>query len=99
MATAARPQLAFDEKAVTDAALENALEARQNKYDAVKAVRHQFDEAHEAAQAEIAKLDMADGTAVRVGRFRIERRFVAGGSRSFDTKARSQTRIALADED
>lgn len=94
-----RDQLAFDEKAVEDAALENALELRQKERDALNAVRLRYDEAHEAAQAEIAKLDLADGTAVRVGRFRIERSFVPARSVSFESKASSRTRIALADED
>jgi hypothetical protein len=94
-----RDQLAFDEKAVEDTRLENALEERQKRKDSLDAVRVRYDEAHEAAQAEIARLDLADGTAVRVGRFRIERRYVPARAVSFESKASSRTRIALADED
>jgi hypothetical protein len=93
-----RGQLAFDEKAVEDAALESALEERQRRKEAMDAVRLTYKEAHEAAQAEIARLDLGDGTAVRVGRFRITREYVAARSVQFDAASTSRTRILLADE-
>lgn len=99
MAVRQRPQMAFDEKAVEDAALENALELRQKRKDSLDAVREQFNEANEAAQAEITKLDLGDGTVVRVGRFRIERKFYPGRSVQFESVGKSRTRIALAGED
>ena len=94
-----RDQLAFDEKVVEDAALENALELRQKRQDSLRAVQVQFDEAHEAASGLIAQLDLADGTAVRVGRFRVERRRVPPRSVSFESKGSSRTRITVADDD
>lgn len=99
MPTSVRNQLAFDEQAIDDAKLENALELRQKRKDSLNAVKLQFDEAHEAAAAEIAKLELPEGGAARVGRFRITRQTVAPRSVSFESKASSRVRIALVDED
>jgi cation transport regulator ChaB len=95
MPSRVRNQLAFDEQAVEDAALENALEDRQRRRDSLAAVRKAYDEAHEVAETEIAKLELPDGHAVRVGRFRITRAAVPERHVTFDAKATSRIRITL----
>lgn len=99
MAVRRQPQLGMDEKQISDAELENALELRQTKKNAFDAVRAQLAEAHDAATALITKHDMGDGTVIRVGRFRIERKFYPGRSVSFESAGKSRVRIALAGED
>jgi len=44
-------------------------------------------------------LELPEGGAARVGRFRITRTAVAGRSVTFDTKATSRVRIVLVGED
>lgn len=94
-----RNQLAFDEQLVEDTALENALEERQRRRDSLNAVRKEFDEASEAANGEIAKLELPEGRAVRVGRFRVLRSAIPARAISFETKASSRVRISLVGED
>ncbi|HLA65046.1 MAG TPA: hypothetical protein VK600_00525 [Candidatus Saccharimonadales bacterium] len=94
-----RNQLAFDEQLVEDTALENALEDRQRRRESLSAVQKVYDEANEVATAEIAKLELPEGGAVRVGRFRITRNPVAARHVTFDAKATSRVRIALIGED
>lgn len=54
-------QMAFDEQIIEDAALETALELRWRKKGSLDAVRKVYDDAHEAAQLEIAKLELPEG--------------------------------------
>jgi len=92
-------QLGFDETVVEDAELEQALEERYTaKVDAGLA-RKVYDEKAEAAEAEIAKLEMDDDSAVRCGRFRITKKAVAARSVSFEAKATSRVTITLLDDD
>lgn len=92
-------QMAFDEQLVEDAALETALELRWRKKESLDAVRKIYEDAHEAAAFEIAKLELPEGRAARVGRFRITRTAVAARNVTFETKASSRVRIALVGDD
>jgi hypothetical protein len=95
----AQQQLGFDEKVVEISELEEALEERLRHKVVLDATRKAYDEAHELASAEIAKLELPEDTAVRCGRFRITRSAVSARTVSFDTKATSRVRITLLDAD
>ena len=92
-------QLALDEQVIDDDVLEAALEERQKRKDSLGAVRKIYEEAHEKAVAAIATLELPEGGAARVGRFRIARTAVPARSVTFETKASSRVRISVADED
>jgi hypothetical protein len=93
------PQLALDEQPIEDTELEAALEERLRRQTIASETRKAFDEAHEAANAEIAKLELPEGGAVRCGRFRIARTSVAARHVAFDAKATSRVRISLIGEE
>jgi hypothetical protein len=99
MSLRAVDQLAFDEQLIEDTRLEAALEERQRRKDSLSAVRLAYDEACDAANFEIEKLELPVGAAARVGRFRITRTHVPGRSVSFESKATTRVKIALADDD
>ena len=90
-------QLGMDEQRIDDPALIAALEEREQRKEHKGEVAKAFKEAHEAALAEIAKLELPEGGAARVGRFRITRTAVAGRSVSFETQPMSRISIGLAD--
>lgn len=92
-------QLGMDEQTIEDSEIEAALEERQKRKDSLGAVRKVYDEAHEAAVAAIAKLELPEGGVARVGRFRISRASVAARSVSFETQPTSRLRISLWGED
>lgn len=92
------PQTAMDEQVIDDAEVEAALEEREKRKSSLDAVRKIYDGAHEAAVAEIAKLELPEGGAARVGRFRVTRQEIPAGHREFDTKASSRIRISVAGE-
>src|SRR3954454_1595152 len=93
-------QLGFDEQVIEDADVEAALEEREKRKASLQAVRKVYDGAHEAAVAEIAKLELPEGGVARVGRFRLTRAAIPARSVTFDTKASSRLRITLlGDED
>jgi hypothetical protein len=92
-------QLGMDEKVVQIPALEDALEERQSAKEALGEARKTYAEAHEAASAEIAKLELPDDTPVRAGRFRITRSAVSARSVAFETKPTTRVTITyLGDE-
>ena len=92
-------QLGMDEQVVEIPALEDALEERQATKDALGEARKAYAEAHEAASAEIAKLELPDDTPVRAGRFRITRSAVSARTVSFETKPTTRVTITyLGDE-
>lgn len=92
-------QLGMDEKVVQIPELESALEERQSAKEALGEARKAYAEAHEAASAEIAKLELPDDTPVRAGRFRITRSAVSARSVSFETKPTTRVTITyLGDE-
>jgi hypothetical protein len=90
-------QLAFDEQTVEDPDVEAALEERQSRKDSLSAVRKDYEEANELALAKVAELELPEGGAARVGRFRIVRSAVAARSVTFETKATSRVRISLVE--
>ncbi len=90
-------QLAMDEHVVEDADLEQALEARQRRKDSLGAVRAAYKEADELARGSIAKQELPEGTVLRCGRFRVERRTVPGRSVSFETEGKSRVSISLVE--
>src|SRR3990167_1933142 len=92
-------QLAFDEQTVEDPDIESALEERQSRKDSLNAVRKAYDEANELAAAKVAELELPEGGAARIGRFRVTRSAVAARSVSFETKATSRIRISLVESD
>lgn len=92
-------QLGFDEQTIEDAELEAALEERDKRKRSLDAVRKVYDGAHQAALGEIEKLELPEGGAARVGRFRVTRTAVPARSIAFDTKASSRIRIGLVGED
>jgi hypothetical protein len=91
-------QLGFDEQVIDDAEVEAALEEREKRKSSLGAVRKIYDEAHQAATAQITKLELPEGGAARIGRFRVTRDAIPARSISFDTKASSRVRIAVVEE-
>lgn len=92
-------QLGMDEKVVQIPELESALEERQAMKETLGDARKAYAEAHEAASAEIAKLELPDDTPVRAGRFRITRSAISARSVSFETKPTTRVTITyLGDE-
>lgn len=86
-------QTAMDEQVIEDAEIEAALEDRDKKKTSLDAVRKIYDGANEFAMAKITELELPEGGAARVGRFRVTREAVPAGHREFDTKASSRIRI------
>lgn len=92
-------QLGMDEQVIDDADIEAALETRQKRKASLDAVRIDYQEADERAKAVLNKLELLDGRAARVGRFRISRTYIPARTvQPFETAARSQLRIFLVDE-
>ena len=99
MALRAVPQLGFDETVVEDNDLEEALEERDRLRILSGEHRKAFSEANEAANVEIAKQELPDGKAIRVGRFRVTRSAVSARSVAFEAKATTRVRITVVGED
>jgi hypothetical protein len=98
-------QVGMDESAVIDnPEVEQALEERQLKKEALAEHRLAYKNADKRAKSLIEGLTIADPddeetpTVVRVTRFRIIKRFVKGRSVTFETQPRIQLSIGLADE-
>ncbi len=91
-------QLGMDEEHVDEPELEQALEDRQAKREAMSSARKVYDGAHEHAKALVEQLDMADDGAIRVGRFRIAKTPIPERHVVFDTKATVRISIGLVDE-
>lgn len=100
MATKATPQTGLDEHVVDDPEIENALEHRQSLKERAGAAQRLAGDADETAKALLGKItiELPEGGAVRIGRFRITRAVIAARSVSFDSKERSQVRIGLVKE-
>lgn len=96
----ARPanQLGMDEQVIDDPVVEKALEARLKAKVALEVPRAAYREADDVAKEAIKRLELPDGGVARVGRFRVTRTFVNGRDVTFSTAGRSQTRIALVEE-
>ena len=86
MSTTVEPQLATDEKVLEGAAdLEAALDKREQKKTARRAVNREFREADAAVKALLEPFGLGDAEIARVGKYRIEKRLVPGGARAFET--------------
>ena len=97
MATQKTDQLAMDEKVIADSELEAALEDYwQKKIDAGE-VNKAKNEASTQVKAMAARLELPDGMAARVGRFRIERKDVGAKKVSFETKPSTRYTFGLAE--
>jgi hypothetical protein len=83
-------QLGMDERVVEDAELAAALEKRLKLSDNLGEVKKSFKAAHEACIELLREHDLEDGQAIRVGRFRITKKFIAGGPVSYEASDRSQ---------
>lgn len=90
-------QLGMDEHVVDDKALSDLLEKRLRLGDDLAEVRRTFKAADKDARDALAKHEFDDGEAIRVGRFRISKTFIAGGHRDFDTADRSQLTFELVE--
>lgn len=93
------PQLALDETVIADDDIEAALEARDARRAEAGAARAAYRTAHDLALVAVAKLELPDGAAARVGRFRVERVFSRARSVSFETAAKSRVKISRVEDD
>jgi hypothetical protein len=97
-------QLGMDERVIQDPDIEQALEARQRAKDERAEKNLAVKNATEKVKSLISRLEMPDPSdedkpsVVRVGRFRITKRFVKGKTVSFATEDRVQLTFGLADE-
>lgn len=94
-----QPQLGFDERVIEDTALEGALEQRLTRKEAAGEARKHYKAAHEKVAAMVDQLGLTEDDAIRVGRFRITRRAIAGRSVSFDTDPTTRLTITVLRED
>lgn len=92
-------QLALDETTVEDNPLEAALEARLRAKDDLSEVNLVYKRAHEAAKAELARFELDEDTALRVGRFRITKTVIAAKTVTFETKASDRVSINVIGDD
>lgn len=97
MPSRAKDQLGLDEQVIEDADIEAALEEREKRKSSLSAVNKLYQAADELAKAELTKLELPEGGAARVGRFRVTRSAIPARSVTFDTKASSRIRISLAE--
>ena len=91
-------QIGMDEQTIEDATVLNALEARQALRETASEARKEFKEADSKAKAAIERLELPEGGAARVGRFRITRTAVPARSVSFETEASSRYSIGLVED-
>jgi len=85
-------QTSLEETVVEDADLESALERREKAKERAAAARKTFTEADDAAKA-LAREHTLDDGPIRVGRFVLTERHLAGRSVAFDTEP--TTRISI----
>jgi hypothetical protein len=95
--SSAQPQLAFDETLVEDPTVESALEERLARKVVLDKVRKEYDEASAVVAGEVEKLELPEGRAIRIGRFRITRTSIPAQSVEFERKASSRIRISIAE--
>lgn len=94
------PQLAMDERAITDPELEAALERHLRAKDDLAEIRGTVKTYRKEVDAALAKhSDFPVDTALRIGRFRITKRMIEGRHVEFDSAPREQLSIGLVDED
>lgn len=98
MAVATKAQVSIYETVIENAELEAKLEARQVLKAKAGGARKDYKEADDSAKAAIGELDIADGP-VRVGRFVIAEKEVAGREVSFETGPSKRISIRLVGEE
>lgn len=98
MPAALDPQLALDERAVTDPELEAKLEQRLRLRQDVAEVRGTLKNVDEEVQAGIKSLGLTEDQIVRIGRFRISLKAVAERHVEFNAEATTRVSIVLADD-
>ncbi len=95
MSTAAEPQTALDERVLENTSdLEAALDKREQKKAARRAVNKEFRDADTVVKGLIEPFGLDDGEVVRVGKYRIEQKTVPGGARAFETS--DATRLIIS---
>ena len=94
-----RDQLAMDEKVIQDPDLEAALEERLKRKNSRDALQKEYADADAKAKGLIEGLELPDGHAARVGRFRIARSALAARTVSFETKPSSRLTIDVVSEE
>lgn len=94
------PQLALDERAISDDELEKALELHLRARDDAAEARGVVKSRKRDVDTALAKhTDFPVDSALRVGRFRITKRLVEGRHVEFDSAPREQLSIGLVDAD
>lgn len=93
--TDANEQLGMDERNVEDQELEKALEDRLRAADDISEIRKVYKVADAAVKERVGVLDLADGDAIRCGRFRVAKTAVASRAVSFETDPTSRLTISL----
>lgn len=89
-------QLGMDEAVIEDEALEQALEKRQRAMDDIAEIRPVAKAALEVIKDRAAFHEVAPGKPVRVGRFRLTKTVVQGGTEvSFVTAERSSIAVKV----
>ena len=88
-------QLGMDERVVEDKALSDLLEKRLRLADDKAEIGKTYKAADTEAKDAIAKLDLDDGDAVRVGRFRITKRRTEATHVEFERGGTSRIQIEL----
>jgi hypothetical protein len=98
MPAATVDQLALDEKVIEDAALESLLDEWLSAREDASTASADLRAARKRIEREAEKLDMGIDTAIRIGRFRIERRMRAARDVEFHTEAKDQLSIKLIED-
>jgi len=91
-------QIGMDERVVIDEDLSKLLEKRLRAADDRKEIGKVYKAADVAAKEGIGRHQIDEGTAIRVGRFRIAKRSVASRHVEFDADETSRINISLWDK-
>ena len=94
----AEAQTSIYETTIEDPALEAALEKRHAAREKLKPLKKAAKEADDQAKALADALDIGDDATVRVGRFLLTRRHVAGRDVSFTADATKRLYVKLVSE-
>jgi len=89
----------MDERLIENPDVLGALRSREEAKIELSTLRRQYNEAHDKALAEIARLELEMGEVVRIGEFRIERKMRPGRSVSFESADKATISISRPDEE
>lgn len=90
----ATAQTALDERVVENPELEQALEDREIAKGGANEARAKYTTLDDLAKGKVADLNLQDGEAVRIGRFRVAFRKLPGKSVAFDTEPSERLTIS-----